>query len=258
MLNSSLSAPLMERPTRNVVWPILIGAAIMFVILQAGITWLIPIVDWTWGAFITTAAMLAVAFGMERIVFGRSLGASANALGWTRPHPRALLVAALLCLPMLAFFPIIVLGFQVPLALRTDWLWILLGVIAFNGLAEETLWRGFIFGHLRQAGLSFVRAGMVALAIFTAVHLLLFAQNPFIVALAATLVALLGSFPLAFLYERAGFSIWPVAILHVATHFIRLVSIPEPQAMTVTVAWLGLLIGMPLLILAFHRYLSRE
>jgi membrane protease YdiL (CAAX protease family) len=257
MLTPSLSAPIAERPARSVVWPVLIGAALMFLILQAGLTWLAKFLDWTWSALLTTAAMLALALALERFVFGRPLAVSVRALGWVRASPRAMLVAALIGLAMLAFFPIVTPVWRVPLALRGDWIWLLAGIIVFNGIAEETLWRGFIFGHLRRAGLSFVRAGLVSLVIFTAVHLLLFVQNPFAVALAATLVALVGALPLAYLFERAGFSIWPVSLLHVATHFIRLVSIPEPQAMTLTVAWLGLLIGMPLLILAFRRYLSR-
>ena len=58
--------------------------------------------------------------------------------------------------------------------------------------------------------------------------------------------------------ERAGFSIWPTVILHVATHTIRLVAIPEPDSMTILVAWLVLQIGMPFLIWAFRGNLLKS
>jgi hypothetical protein len=79
-----------------------------------------------------------------------------------------------------------------------------------------------------------------------------------VIALAGTVIALVASFPLAFLFERAGFSIWPTVILHVATHTIRLVAIPESYFMTVLMGWLGLQIVMPFLIWVFRGNLLKE
>jgi len=248
----------LERSARQTTWLILLGAGVMFLILQFGVTFLVSMMDLTWSALIGTAVMLAFVLALERLVFARRPVEALSALGWGRANPRAMLVAVILSVAMLAFFPVVSLVWGVPMELRGDWLWILAGAIALNGIGEETLFRGFIFGHLRRAGLSFVRAGLIALLIFTAIHLLLFAQNPFVVALAGTVIALVASFPLAFLFERAGFSIWPTVILHVATHTIRLVAIPERYSMTVLVAWLVLQIGMPFLIWAFRGNLLKE
>jgi membrane protease YdiL (CAAX protease family) len=247
-----------EQPTRRTTWLILLGAGIMFLILQFGVTFLVSFMDQTWSAVIGTATMLAFVLAYERIFFARRPIEALGALGWVRANPRAILVAVILSLIMLAFFPIVSLVMGVQIKLRSDWLWILAGAIVLNGIGEETLFRGFIFGHLRRAGLSFVRAGLIALVIFTAIHMLLFVQNPLVVALAGTVIALVASFPLALLFERAGFSIWPTVILHVATHTIRLVVIPEPYSMTILVAWLVFQIGMPLLILAFHGNLLKK
>jgi len=243
---------------RRTTWLILLAAGLMFLILQFGVTFLVSVMDLTWSALIGTAVMLAFVLAFERFVFARRPVEALSALGWGRASPRAVLVAVILSVAMLAFFPVVSLGWGVPMELRSDWLWILVGAIVLNGIGEETLFRGFIFGHLRRAGLSFVRAGLIALLIFTAIHLLLFVQNPFVIALAGTVIALVASFPLAYLFERAGFSIWPTVILHVATHAIRLVVIPEPYSMTVLVAWLGLQIVMPFLIWAFRGNLLKE
>jgi len=248
----------LERSARQTTWLILLGAGVMFLILQFGVTFLVSMMDLTWSALIGTAVMLAFVLALERLVFARRPVEALSALGWGRANPRAMLVAVILSVAMLAFFPVVSLVWGVPMELRSDWLWILAGAIALNGIGEETLFRGFIFGHLRRAGSSFVRAGLIALLIFTAIHLLLFAQNPFVVALAGTVIALVASFPLAFLFERAGFSIWPTVILHVATHTIRLVAIPEPYSMAVLVAWLGLQILMPFLIWIFRGNLLKE
>jgi membrane protease YdiL (CAAX protease family) len=244
--------------SRRTTWLVLLGAGIMFLILQFGVTFLVSMMDLTWSALIGTAVMLAFVLALERFAFARRPVEALSALGWGRANPRAVLVVVILSVAMLAFFPVVSLGWGVPMELRGDWLWILVGVIALNGIGEETLFRGFIFGRLRRAGLSFVRAGLIALLIFTAIHLLLFVQNPFVIALAGTVIALVASFPLAYLFERAGFSIWPTVILHVATHAIRLVVIPDPYSMTILVAWLSLQIVMPFLIWAFRGNLLKE
>ena len=212
-----------ERHILQVTWLVLLGAVVMFLILQFGLTFLVSSMDQTWSAFLSTMTMLLFVLAFERFVFARRSVEALSALGWVGAKPSAILVAVILIVPMLAFFPIVSLSWGVPMELRSDWFWILAGVIVLNGVGEETLFRGFIFGQLRRGGLSFVRAALIALLIFTAVHLLLFAQNPFAIALAGTVIALVASFPLAYLFERAGFSIWPTVILHVATHAIRLV-----------------------------------
>ena len=253
-----MSAPAIPAsPARSYLGRILAGAAVMFVILQGGLTLLVPRLDQTWSALIVTAVMFAMAVSIERLAFGRDVRQGLVALGFGRPRPSALVAATIIGVAMLAFFPLYSAATGTPLTLKADWLWVLLGAIALNGLAEETLFRGFVFGHLRQAGYSFLRAGLISMAIFGAVHLFLFASNPFIVALLATLLAISAAFPLAFLYERAGRTIWAGVILHVASHAFRLFNVGEDQMLTVGSAWILLQFGAVFLVFAFRNNLLR-
>jgi membrane protease YdiL (CAAX protease family) len=158
---------------------------------------------------------------------------------------------------MLLFFPVLSLVSGVRLSLKSDWLWTLTGIIAFNGLAEETLFRGYVFGNLRRVN-SFLRAGFLSLILFAAVHLYLFVGNPFAIALTATLVAVSAAYPMAYLFERGRNTLWAPVVLHVATHAIRLVDIPEALYMTAVLAWLVMQIGLPLLVFAFYKYLRDQ
>jgi membrane protease YdiL (CAAX protease family) len=158
---------------------------------------------------------------------------------------------------ILLFFPVLSLATGARLSLNGDWLWTLAGIVVFNGFAEETLFRGYVFGNLRR-GNSFLGAGLISLLFFAAAHLFLFIGNPFAIALAGTLVAVTAAFPMAYLFERGGNTIWAPVILHVAVHTIRLVSIPETLYMPAVLAWLVLQIFLPLLVFAFRKYLKDE
>ena len=237
---------------------ILAGAALMYLVLQGGLTLLIPRLDLTWASLIVAAAMFALAFAIERVAFKRNPLMALAALGFGRPNPGALLAAGIIAAVMVAFFPLYSVATGTQFSLKSDWLWVLAGAIALNGLAEETLFRGFVFGHLRQAGHSFKRAGFVSLLIFGAVHLYLFTSNPPVVAILATLLAISAAFPFAFLYERARRTIWAGVILHVAAHAFRLVDIPETQTLTVASVWILLQFGAVFLVFAFRNNLLKE
>jgi membrane protease YdiL (CAAX protease family) len=251
-------SPTIARSERGTLGRIVLGSALMFVVLQGGLNLLFPRLDLTWSSLIVTAAMLAVVFAIEGLAFHRTPPRALAALGYGRPEPSALLAAGIITVAMLAFFPVYSLATGTPFSLKSDWVWVLVGAIALNGIAEETLFRGFVFGHLRQAGLSFRRAGLFSLVTFGAVHLYLFTSNPFIVALLATLLALASAFPFAFLFERAGMVIWAGVILHVAAHAFRLLDMPESQTLTVASAWILVQFGAVFLVFAFRNSLLRQ
>ena len=236
---------------------ILVGCALMFVVLQGGLNLLFPRLDLTWSSLIVTAVMLAVAVAIERIGFDRTPREAWSALGFGRPRPSALRRGRAHRVGDARVLPDLLSGDRHAFSLRSDWLWVLVGAIALNGIAEETLFRGFVFGHLRQGGLSFRRAGLISMLIFGAVHLYLFTSNPFIVALLATLLALAAAFPFAFLFERAGMVIWAGVIVHVAAHAYRLLDMPESQALTVASAWILVQFGVVFLVFAFRGNLLR-
>jgi membrane protease YdiL (CAAX protease family) len=248
-----------ETTSRHVRWKtlrkVIAGFIPLYLVLQLGLTLLIPRLGPTWGFLIPAVTMLCLAVVFQMWLFqGRPLEALRQ-LGYGRPRWRAITVALILSGVMLLFFPVLSFISGARISLNSGWLWTLAGIILLNGLAEETLFRGYVFGNLRQ-GSSFTRAGFISLLLFAAVHLYLFVGNPFIVGLVGTLVAVSAAFPMAYLFERGGGTIWAPVIPHVAVHAIRLFAIPEELYMPAVIAWLGLQIFLPLLVFAFRRYLK--
>jgi membrane protease YdiL (CAAX protease family) len=238
--------------SRLAVFYILIGCFILFGILEIGVTRLSAAFDQTWAAMLTTMIMLTVAVILEKLFFKRGLAQGLSALGFGRSTAGALSVAGMIVALMLAFFPIYSFSTGAQISLKSGWWWILLSIVVFNGIGEETLFRGFVFGGLRRdASLSFRWAGFISMIIFAAVHLLLFLGNPFLVGLLGTIIAIASAFPMAYLFERGNNTIWAPVVLHTGTHAIRLVDIPEPYYLTAVAIWLVMQIGMVFLVYAF-------
>jgi membrane protease YdiL (CAAX protease family) len=71
---------------------------------------------------------------------------------------------------MSMFFPLFARATATPLAARDGWPLLLPGLFAQGGIAEECLFRGYLFGHLRRER-SFWRAAWLSVPPFVAVHL---------------------------------------------------------------------------------------
>ena len=145
---------------------------------------------------------------------------------------------------------------RTPLSLRDDWMNLVPGLFAQAGLAEEALFRGYLFGELRETR-TFWRAALLALPPFFLVHLLFFATMSFAVAAAATLLSFVISFPLARLYDLGGRTIWGPAMVHaVVQGGIKIVDIPEDRMVVVATIWMAA--GMVIPWLAFAVPESRD
>ena len=141
------------------------------------------------------------------------------------------------------------------LRLLPGWGWMLPGLFAQAGIAEEVLFRGFLFRYVR-IGRSFWRAALLSMVPFVGVHLLLFWTMPWPVALAALLLSVIISFPLARLYELGGNTIWAPALLHfVVQGAIKVVNLAE-GAESFAIGWMIASAVVPLLI--FVRYPARS
>ena len=92
-------------------------------------------------------------------------------------------------------------------ALRPDWPWLLLGVFAFHGLAEELVWRGYAFRRLRE-GRSFWAATWWTMPLIAVTHVPIVATMGPAVGIGALAVAAVTSLPLAYLYETGRRTIW--------------------------------------------------
>jgi hypothetical protein len=74
---------------------------------------------------------------------------------------------------------------------------------------------------------------------FVAVHLVIFASQPWPIALAAVLLSAAMSFPLAHLFELGGNTIWPPALLHfVAQGAIKVVEVDGARGSSLPVVWM--------------------
>ncbi len=171
----------------------------------------------------------------ERMLFSRTVGDAARAIGFVRTRRPALVLAALVSVPMWAFLPLLAWSKGVPVAVRADWVLILAGVVLVNGIAEEVIHRGFAFGHFRQ-GRAFASAAALSALLFTVQHLYLIVTMGWTVGLAAVLLAALLAFPLALVFERGGGSIGGPAILHTSSNApVMVLGLPDDVVATALV-----------------------
>jgi membrane protease YdiL (CAAX protease family) len=129
--------------------------------------------------------------------------------------------------------------------------WLALGILAQGGIAEELVFRGYLFGHLRRMR-PFWRAALLSVAPFSIVHLTLFVTMDWPVALAALVLSIALSFPYARLYELSGGAIWAPALLHAVTQAAPKLLIVEGasfpivwMAIVLIVSWLIFFIPAP-------------
>ncbi len=189
---------------------------------------------------VVTLAALA-----ERWLTRAPLRACLVALGLSAPPARALLAAAALVAALIACLPLLAALTGVELALRPGAAWLALGMLAQGGIAEELLFRGFMYRHLRRTR-TFWRAAALSAVPFAAAHLpLLWSLEP-TVALLALAMAIAWSFPLAWLFDRAHRSIWPGAIVHAAMQSgVKLLVDDDADFQSLAVAWVALGIAAP-------------
>jgi membrane protease YdiL (CAAX protease family) len=190
---------------------------------------------------------------VERLLFGRTPRQALGALGFGRPTRRGLLAALLASLALLAYVPIFALVTGQPVALRDGWLWIAIGVFLQGGIAEELLWRGYLFRHLR-ATRGFWRAAAIAMIYMVAQHTLLLWTLPLPIAIAALVVALATSFPFAHLFEVGGNTVWGAALLHcVIQGTLKVVVVPEAYLLPAQLGWMAVSVLVPYLAFVVRR-----
>lgn len=202
-----------------------------------------------WGVGATLAA--------ERLLFSRTWRQTWPVVGFVPARLAALVVALLAGLPMWLFLPLLAWFQDTPIRLQPDWPGLLLGVILVNGITEEVLHRGFVFGHLQQAH-SFARAATLSALLFAAQHLYLIFSIGWMPGLASVLLAALLGFPLAYSYARGGNSLGGPAILHTSSNAPMLIlALPPGFAASVLVPYMGVVLVSIYLVFVFDRVPAR-
>jgi membrane protease YdiL (CAAX protease family) len=185
------------------------------------------------------ALVFAAAVACECVLSQQKPGAAASALGLRWPKRAALVWTLVLAAGLLAYFPVFAMATGARLELLPGAALLAIGMIAQGGLAEEVVFRGFVFRRFR-VGRTFWRAALLASIPFIAVHTLLFREFEFAIALTSLLLAVSMSFPLAWLFERSGGSVLAPAILHgVVQAGIKVVDAGEHFPL-LALGWIGL------------------
>jgi membrane protease YdiL (CAAX protease family) len=182
--------------------------------------------------------VVGVTLVVERTLFGQGLASATRSLGLGRPRVGGLAAVGATCLALVLVVPIYGRLTGASWTFVPGWLWLLPGLFAQGGVAEEVLFRGFLFGRVRR-GRSFWRATGLSMLPFVGVHLLLFATMPWPIALAALLLSVVLSIPFAHLYELGGATIWAPAILHfVVQGTIKVITFAGDDASSFPLVWM--------------------
>jgi membrane protease YdiL (CAAX protease family) len=182
--------------------------------------------------------VLAAIFAAERFLFDRPLPIAVQDVGLGRPRTIGVIAALLVMAVLICCGAVVLRAIGAPSGFIPGWGALLPGLFMQAGVAEETLFRGFLYGHIRE-GRTFWHAATLSAAPFVAVHLTLFATMAWPVALAALLLALILSFPLAHLYELGGDTIWAPALLHFAIQTgAKIPSLSDDSRLVFSLLWM--------------------
>ena len=199
-----------------------INTASQWTRLLAGVALVFALFHWTAQALGSDRGQAGIIIGLlvvtatlvvEGAIFGQSPGRAARSLGLGQPRAGGMIAAAAICVALLLVVPIFAKVSGNSPTLLPGWWLLLPGLFAQAGVAEEVLFRGYLFGRLRQ-GRSFWRAAGLSILPFAAVHLVLFLTMPWPIALAALMLSIVLSIPLAHLFELGGGTIWAPALVH--------------------------------------------
>lgn len=196
---------------------------------------------------LVAALVVGATIGVECLWTRRPAPAAMRALGLGRPSRDGLALAVLLCGLLWLVIPLFARRTGSIVTIQADALALAPGLFAQSGIAEETLFRGFLFRHLR-VGRTFWRAAVLSMLPFMAAHVMLFFTLPLELAAAALALSLAISFPLAHLFELGGGTIWAPALLHFATQAtVKVLGVTGPAASTFPFVWIAATALVPLL-----------
>jgi membrane protease YdiL (CAAX protease family) len=197
-------------------------------------------------AFGVAAAIVTIG---QVVVYRTPAAEVARAIGLGRPVAKAVGVAVLVGGLVIAGYLLGARALGVELQLRAEWPLVFIGALLFHGLAEELVWRGFVFGRLRDTR-TFRRAVVLSIPLIALTHVPIFIANGPIVGSVALLTAAITCLPLAYLYERGGRTIWAPAIVHGMVGAWQLFERTYPMSFSMVV--MVVTIGVPLLAFAFR------
>ena len=181
-------------------------------------------------------------------LFNKSFKESVKEVGLTSPKSSGILIAILISVLMLLTILVFSSVTDSSFSFYPKWYLLVPGLFFQAGIAEETLFRGYLFGHIRTK-YSFWKAAILAAVPFILVHLMMFYSLSFAIAFASILLAVVTSFPFARLFELGGNTIWAPAILHfVVQGTVKVLIASGESAETFPLFWIAVCALIPLLV----------
>lgn len=230
---------------------LLIGLIVVFALFQ----WLGAALGSNRGQSGVVIGLIIVAATLcaERLSFAKSFKEAFFAIGLGFPATRGILAAVGISLLLLLTIPVFAAIMNVSFSFYPDWQTFVLGLFFQAGIAEETLFRGYLFGHLRQKH-TFWKAAAFAALPFIVVHLILFYSLSWSLAGASILLAVAMSFPFSRLFEMGGNTIWAPAILHFVTQAtVKIIVADGESAWMFAFFWITVCALIPLAVYALPQ-----
>jgi membrane protease YdiL (CAAX protease family) len=182
------------------------GFLFLFAVLQ-GTAALFGSTRGEWGLAVAIFVVFA-AFFVQRALHGVSLGEAGLRAEW-----RGLGVGAVVSGAILAMGAAYLDFSRAAVSLHPNAPWLALGILFQAGVAEELVFRGYLYGHLARRR-PFWRAAMVSMGPFALVHAMLFLTLDWPVAAASLVLSVALAFPLAHLFELGFRTVWVPALVH--------------------------------------------
>ena len=200
-----------------------------------------------WHGVAILVAVLLATLAVDRLLGGPRIGSV-----FGRPRVGAMVVAVALAALLQGVYPLVTAVTGASLHLKPGWPVLLLGVLAFHGVAEELVWRGYAFRRLRE-GRSFRAAVLLTMPLLAATHIPVIVSSGLTVGIAAMLVAAVTSLPLARLFELGGRTLWAPAVLHAGIDTFQVVDVPDSARLTFSLVVAAVSLTVPLLaLIPFH------
>jgi membrane protease YdiL (CAAX protease family) len=205
-------------------------------------------------AAIALGVALAILAIGEVLVFRAEPRTILLTLGYGRPDGRAIALALLVGGLVVGGYLAGAAMLGVGLELRPEWPLVFVGALLFHGLAEESVWRGFVYRHAR-AGRTFGQGVLLSMPLIALTHAPIIASDGWLVGGLATLTAAVTCLPLAYLWDRGGATVWAPAIVHGLIGTWQLFDRTYPVSFSMVVLVVTLVV--PLLVFPIGRRLYR-
>lgn len=204
-------------------------------------------------AVIVFALVLSTVLLISRVFYASDVESTISEIGFRKACLQEILPGIIISVVLLFMYPLLGYLLGTKIRMTNNWQLNMIGLLLTGGLAEEILFRGFLFRRLRLQ-MNFKKATLVSAIVFAMAHLLLFMYLNWTVALLSTVLAAGLSLPFAYLFERGGNALWSPALVHATIRTVGLVFTTDQQNfMALSSAWIIMSLVIPYIVLLFYK-----